>query len=170
MNKINTPLLLKTDSPNVVLRELSTDEDDVLLSNAVAHDPDYSDNFSNTTTNALGTVKKAREKRLKSKNSLRMGIWANDTFIGFIAATPSKDTGQHEIGYFISKQHSGNGYATTALSAFTKYALTIYPNLFASVHPQHAASIRVLENAGYQYVKTKEKDWGTAKIFEPTNN
>lgn len=167
MNKSNIPLLLHTENSDVILRELSTDEDDILLSEAVALDPDYSDNFSNTTTHALGTTEKAREKRLNSKNSLRMGIWANSTFVGFIAATPEKNTDRHEIGYFIAKPHAGNGYATTALRAFTKHAVTIYPNLFASVHPEHTASIRVLENCGYILRETRRRDWGEAKIYEP---
>jgi ribosomal-protein-alanine N-acetyltransferase len=54
------------------------------------------------------------------------------------------------IGYILSKDQRGNGYATEAAKALTDYGfneLNLH-RVYATVHPENAASIRVLEKVG----------------------
>lgn len=163
-------LTLQTESPTLYLRELATEADDIALHQAVIEHPEYSDNFGNTMIKHLGTLKKVRDKRLSSPNDVRMGIWDRDEFVGIISARPQdSDPSTAEIGYFVRKELSGNGYATLALKALAPYALTKYSHIFAEVNVNHSASARVLEKAGFVSTKIKQKDWGMAKVFVPTN-
>ena len=57
-----------------------------------------------------------------------------------------------EIGYWIGETQWGRGFATRAVSAVTEWAFTEYKltRVFALVFAYNAASIRVLEKAGFQ--------------------
>lgn len=56
-----------------------------------------------------------------------------------------------EIGYTLDSAYHGNGYATEALTAIIEYLKTALgkKNFSASVDPDNAASIRVLERLGF---------------------
>jgi [ribosomal protein S5]-alanine N-acetyltransferase len=56
-----------------------------------------------------------------------------------------------EIGYWLGRAHWGRGIATEALKAVTSEAFNRYEltRLFALPFADHAASVRVLEKAGY---------------------
>jgi ribosomal-protein-alanine N-acetyltransferase len=56
-----------------------------------------------------------------------------------------------ELGYWLSEEHWGHGIATEAVQAVTAYAAERFGlcRLFAGVFATNAASIRVLEKAGY---------------------
>jgi len=75
--------------------------------------------------------------------------------VGGIGIIPGGDIHRvsAEIGYWLGEEHWGRGIATAALRGMTRYALSelaILNRLFATVDADHAASIRVLEKAGYR--------------------
>jgi RimJ/RimL family protein N-acetyltransferase len=58
-----------------------------------------------------------------------------------------------EIGYWLGREYWGKGITTAALRALTLHALQAFSltRLFATPFADNAASIRVLEKAGYLY-------------------
>ena len=75
--------------------------------------------------------------------------------IGGIGIIPGSDIHRvcAEIGYWLGEEYWGRGIATAALRGMTCYAFTelaILNRLFATVDGHHAASIRVLQKAGYR--------------------
>ena len=57
-----------------------------------------------------------------------------------------------EVGYWLGRAFWGKGLATAALRALTAYAFTAHPltRVYALPFADNAASIRVLEKAGYR--------------------
>ncbi|MGE5548811.1 MAG: bifunctional GNAT family N-acetyltransferase/(deoxy)nucleoside triphosphate pyrophosphohydrolase [Solirubrobacterales bacterium] len=58
--------------------------------------------------------------------------------------------GTPEIGYWVGREHWGEGYATEAVRRLLRHLFADlgYPRAWASAHPDNAASRRVLEKAG----------------------
>lgn len=61
-----------------------------------------------------------------------------------------------EIGYWLQWKCWGQGYATEAVGALSRYALTVLrmDEIIAICHPDNKASLRVLEKIGMTYHKT----------------
>jgi [ribosomal protein S5]-alanine N-acetyltransferase len=61
-----------------------------------------------------------------------------------------------EVGFWIAEDHWGQGIATQVLQAFSEYAFEQFDllRLHAYVFDGNAASVRVLEKAGYVYEGT----------------
>lgn len=77
------------------------------------------------------------------------GALIGDIGLHFPEADSLPDT--VEIGYTLDSASHGNGYATEALLAIIEYLKTALgkKNFTASVDPENAASIRVLERLGF---------------------
>lgn len=81
------------------------------------------------------------------------GIFTGDTFIGIGSIVPQEDVYRNngEIGYWIGEPYWGKGYGTEAVKLLTLFAFEELHLLrvFANVFSQNAASMKVLEKAGY---------------------
>ena len=66
------------------------------------------------------------------------------------------ERGTAEIGYWLGEAHWGRGITTTALRTVTAYAFGQFDllRIYAVPFVRNAASVRVLEKAGYQYEGT----------------
>lgn len=65
-------------------------------------------------------------------------------------------------GYVLAKDAWNLGYATEALNAMVSVAAVVgVPTLIALCHPQHAASVRVLEKCGFE----RDHEWSTQMEF-----
>lgn len=62
--------------------------------------------------------------------------------------------GELSIGYYISKDKLNKGYATEAAKAMTQHFFPINPNdfFYVIIKPANAASHRVAEKAGFQFI------------------
>ena len=62
--------------------------------------------------------------------------------------------GELSIGYFISKEAMGNGYATEATKAITQHYFPMNENNFfyAVIKPANELSIRVATKAGFSFI------------------
>jgi ribosomal-protein-alanine N-acetyltransferase len=74
--------------------------------------------------------------------------------VGGIGFVPKEGTSSRsaEVGYWLGEKHWGRGIATDSLRAVTAYAFAHYPDLqrlYAHAFEWNAASMRVLEKAGY---------------------
>lgn len=66
-----------------------------------------------------------------------------------------------ETGYVLAQDVWGQGYATEALRAMVALARTLgVHELTAGVHPDHAASIRVLTKGGFRLLKRRPRTAG----------
>ena len=98
------------------------------------------------------------QKIAKAKNDIKynFGIFKidNDELIGTIGLFRIlRDPLQSAIiGYSLSKNHNGKGYATEAVKLVLDYAFTILKlhRIEAGVMPHNLGSIRVLEKAGFE--------------------
>jgi ribosomal-protein-alanine N-acetyltransferase len=86
---------------------------------------------------------------------LNWAIAINDRPVGSIGVMPGGDIHRvsAEVGYWLGEAWWGRGIATCALRGQTRHAFeqhAILNRLFAYVDAAHAASIRVLEKAGYR--------------------
>jgi len=81
-------------------------------------------------------------------------LYSESTFVGVGSLIPQKY--EHrinaEIGYWIGEPYWGNGYATAAVKLLGQYAFEELDllRLYAYVYGYNAASMRVLEKAGFQ--------------------
>ena len=104
-----------------------------------------------------------RQARAYEEHGLAFGAVthrAHDRVIGLAGIQPL-DSGAFELGWWIWKDHWGQGYATEAALAVTahaRYALGL-DRLYAVIDPPNAASIRVAEKLGmtfHQRVSARE--------------
>lgn len=79
--------------------------------------------------------------------------------------------GELGIGYFIAENHLGKGYATEAVKAMTQHFFPVNSNgfFFAIINPANAASHRVVQKAGFQFVSEitlADDEAGGTKIMD----
>jgi len=80
----------------------------------------------------------------------------SEKFVGWCGIWKLKETGELEIGYAVAKELWGKGYATEAALKFLDYAFEkLEPEKIVAVaRPENAASRRVMEKLGMDFVKT----------------
>jgi [ribosomal protein S5]-alanine N-acetyltransferase len=83
-----------------------------------------------------------------------VAITIDDAVVGSVGVQMHEDVERvsAEIGYWVSEAHWGRGVATAALRGMTEYAFATFPltRIYALPFRRNAASIRVLEKAGYE--------------------
>jgi [ribosomal protein S5]-alanine N-acetyltransferase len=88
-----------------------------------------------------------------SGNHINRVITLDDVLIGGIGLVRQQDIYRFnaEVGYWLAEPYWGRGFATEALREFTTSAFSHYRihRLYAGVFSTNAASMRVLEKAGY---------------------
>lgn len=147
---MSAPLIIPTERENVILRQLSTEADDVAYFESydfsrpeiLVFDPDAIFKYR--------SAQDARDARLHKGDKIRMGIWDGNTFSGSVNVRP--DEVGVEIGYWVDSRRTGNGYATLATRALSTYVLDRSPVVHANVKLGNYASARVLEKAGFKQI------------------
>ncbi|KAI2612681.1 acyl-CoA N-acyltransferase [Hypoxylon fragiforme] len=92
---------------------------------------------------------------LTSNPMVNFCICAPDgTPAGGIGLTQGRDVEYRtwEVGYWVAQEHWGKGIATSALRAFSVWAIQQFPEILrleAGVHSGNEGSLKVLERAGY---------------------
>lgn len=88
-------------------------------------------------------------------------VWAIDVAgfaVGGIGLHPDQDVHRYnaEIGYWLGEEFWGQGIATEAVHAITRYALEQrgLVRVYAAVFEWNRASMRVLEKCGYEFEGT----------------
>ena len=103
-----------------------------------------------TRREAIDYLNFVREQRPERAFALQY----NDEAIGGVAFQVGLDISRvsAEIGYWVGEACWGRGFATRAVRAVTEWAFTEYKltRVFALVFSHNAASIRVLEKAGFE--------------------
>ncbi len=90
---------------------------------------------------------------LSTQPETNFAIAHGDEAVGSVGFVLGRDVERHsaEVGYWLGESMWGHGIATAALKAATAYALATYGlwRIFAVPFCENAASIRVLEKAGF---------------------
>ena len=93
------------------------------------------------------------EQQRRAEPQVHFAIECGGALTGGIGLTLGtvEHRGSAMVGYFLAKDHWGRGVATDAVRAITAYGLTLpdVSRLWANVMGPNAASMRVLEKAGY---------------------
>lgn len=105
-----------------------------------------------------------------------MGRWAvclneTDKFIGWCGLKYHTNPRMVEVGYRFYKEFWGKGYATESTKASIDYGFNtlLLHEIYAHVHKDNLASIKVIENCGLQYLKSDIYDGMPAQLFKITN-
>lgn len=92
--------------------------------------------------------------RAGSRTGIHFAFDTGGEAVGGITLMPGEDVERcsAEVGYWLGRAHWGRGIATAALVALTEHAFAEHPltRVFAVPFATSAASMRVLEKAGYQ--------------------
>ncbi len=160
-------LVLPTERPGLVLRELATEADDLIYFNAVQEVREHVDNYGNSVASVYDSLEKVRNARLSPGLDVRMGIWDSGDFKGSISARTDDDVTEAQIGYWLKQSAVGNGYATLAVKALTPFVKPRFARVLAEVNIDNTPSLKVMERAGYIRRGLEFKRWGLAVIFEP---
>ena len=101
----------------------------------------------------------------------RLGYWiaedeqpsapATGAFLGWFCLTPTDEPGTVSLGYRLRRSAWGAGLATEGATALVRLAFTELPvrRVVATTMTVNAASRRVLEKAGLEYVRRFFADW-----------
>jgi [ribosomal protein S5]-alanine N-acetyltransferase len=94
---------------------------------------------------------------LKKTELKKSGLKETEEFIGTCGIEPFNLEGQPEVelGYRLCLKSWGKGYAKEAATAVLKYGFDDLrlPKIMAFVLPQNRASVRILEQLGFQYLR-----------------
>lgn len=91
---------------------------------------------------------------VNQKPEMNFAIATEEELIGAIGLEPKDDVHRYsvEIGYWLAEPYWGKGIATKAVQILTEYAFRHFDfnRIYADVFEGNNASVKVLENAGYQ--------------------
>lgn len=162
-------LIIPTEDPSVILRELSPDDARAFFE-ALDANRDHLRQFEPEVANDYLDERSVREWISGNEGVRRqheLGIWSQGNFVG--AANLEPDCAEEdvaEIGYWLDKRHTGRGYATLGVRALTAYAADQYYVFVARVRLGNVASMRVLERAGFERTNTYSKGKIDLQNFE----
>ena len=96
-----------------------------------------------------------RDYRTRGHGRWAAMLKAEDRFIGFAGLKFLEDVGEVDVGYRFFKEYWGRGLATEVCRALVAYGFETLrlPRILGLVHPDNAASIRVLEKTGFHFEK-----------------
>jgi ribosomal-protein-serine acetyltransferase len=145
---MTAPLTLIIDK-EMRLRQFTTEDTPVIYS-LIDRNREHLSQFGDTTAEKYQTEENvlASIEHPKDPSRLRLGIWANDTYVGTINLQPQAN-GIAEVGYYLGQEFEGRGYMVRAVKRLVAYAFQIFPEIIAKIHPDNGASKAVLLRAGF---------------------
>ena len=83
----------------------------------------------------------------------------DDEFVGAIGLVEQANRA-FEVGYWIGREHSGNGYVTAAVQLVIAHARSLgIPKLLAGTFPENETSAHILKKAGFVFTGASEMDY-----------
>lgn len=147
------------ETDRLILRRL--DESDVEEIYRMRSDPEVM-RFIRVPQNRIETVNWLKLVSSRWENE-RIGFCAiigreTKNFIGWCGLWQLKETNELEIGYAVSKENWGKGFATEAAQIFLQYAFEqLKPEKIVAVaEPENFSSRRVMEKLGMKFVRRGE--------------
>ena len=157
------------ETERLKLREFTMDDVNDLA--AIFADPIMMQYYPSTKDKE--ETKKWIEKNIERYKKYGFGLWAvvrrdNDEFIGDCGITIQDIDGEEkpEIGYHISRDYWGQGYATEAALACKEYAFNVLgmEEIFSKIRSENISSRRVAEKVGMTLQKEYIKEDGNKMV------
>lgn len=149
------PIEITAPDGHVSLRQFSLEDSEEMFA-LIDSSRDHLSQFGDETAAKYPTLASFQDSITNPSNPqrLRFGIRNRaGQLVGSINLTPEKlDPTTGEIGYYLGKYETGNGYAVAAVRALSDYAFTKrgYETLYGVVAAGNKDSVKVLENAGFE--------------------
>ena len=119
--------------------------------------------FPNTNPPEMERVQNLIERQLMQYETYNLGWWAvvphgQSELIGWNGLQYLPETEEVEVGYLLSKQFWGRGYATEGAKASLEFGFETLGlgQIIGLTHPDNIASQSVLKKCGLKYVEQKE--------------
>jgi len=138
------PLVIATERPGLIVRELWTPEDDVAYQRSYERSRPEIEASDPGAPSKYHVIEEVEAARQNAGDRLRLGIWDGGTFVGSVNTEP--DGEGVEVGYWVDSRFAGRGIATAAVRA----VVNKYPIAHAQVVEGNAASERVLDKVGFR--------------------
>jgi RimJ/RimL family protein N-acetyltransferase len=139
-----------------------TQADEIAL-HRVMNEPNILQYFPNTTPPRMERVQALIDRQLMQYEKYHLGWWAvvpqeRATLIGWNGLQYLPETDEVEVGYLLSKQFWGRGYATEGARAAITFGFETLGlgQIIGLTHPENKASQNVLLKCGLEYVEQKE--------------
>lgn len=102
------------------------------------------------------TFREHLERVLSNPANIARAIVEGDAVVGQIGSWSDEEDGTRDVGYWIGREHWGNGYATAALRALV--AIEPVRPLWAYIAEHNVGSQRVVERNGFVLDRTVQED------------
>lgn len=86
--------------------------------------------------------------------------------LGHVFIAPAGSGGDREIGFILEPAFWGRGFGSEATRAVVEYGVRKYGRVIATVDTDHAASIKVLNNAGMIFLAEEKDEHGPYLVYE----
>lgn len=93
---------------------------------------------------------------LANPDNIARAIVDGDVVVGQIGSWSDEQDGTRDVGYWIGREHWGNGYATDALRALLE--IERERPLWAHIAEHNVGSQRVVEKCGFELDRTVQED------------
>lgn len=165
MAEVAEQLVLETERPGVIVREVLTDADDAAFQDSYEASRDDLARIDPFAIIRHLSPEATRGVREYGRTQARVftGVWDRDTFVASVDIRPQPD-GSAEIGYWTDSRRTGNHYASLGAAAVVKYLSGTYQRVITRVEPHNGASMHVSENAGLQLAARGSK-WFTYELI-----
>lgn len=151
------PIVIRTEHPSLVLRQITTEADDQAYFESVQASQDHLRTFEPEMVEKYSTLQAVTDARVNPNdpNKLRLAAWTvvghrEHQFVGGFNITPGED--EAKLGYWLDVRHTGYGYATFATRAIAIHAAQRYSRVFATTKPDNLKSQAVLERSAFSQV------------------
>ena len=148
-------------TPRLTLRPFTLE--DVAPLHRILNQPDILQYFPNPGTPAMERVQRIIENQLAHWNEHNLGWWAvvpqgSSKLIGWNGLQYLPETDEVEVGYLLSKQFWGRGYATEGAIASIQFGFENFNfgDIIGLTHPENIASQNVLKKCGMCFTERKE--------------
>lgn len=142
----------------LVLRPFTPGDREALFT--ILQEPDILQYFPTKTAWSLEKTGRYIEHQLEHWAKFGYGHWAatlaeSDRFMGWCGLEYLPDTNETEVGYLLSGEFWGKGYATEAASASVRFGTETagLKEIIGLTDPLNAASQRVLEKSGLKFTR-----------------
>lgn len=139
---------------------------DVPLLHRIMNEPDIMQYFPNTAPPDIERVQSIIERQFTQWGTYNLGWWAvvpneGTELIGWNGLQYLPETDEVEVGYLLSKQFWGLGYATEGARASLKFGFETLGlrQIIGLTHPENTGSQNVLKKCGLVYTG-QEKYFG----------
>jgi ribosomal-protein-alanine N-acetyltransferase len=148
-------------TPRLTLRPFTLN--DVAPLYRILNQPDILQYFPNPGAPSIERAQKIIEKQLTHWQEHNFGWWAvvpnkQTELIGWNGLQYLPETDEVEVGYLLSKQFWGRGYATEGAKASIQFGFENFNfgEIIGLTHPENIASQNVLKKCGMHFIEQKE--------------